>query len=222
MILEAIRRIRKRMGDVVFHGRNKAMILIGTDRKNSITSGYGEDGEDDIDSAVIDLVVGFPADSQNPDYPNDKSRIYIAEKTDPDDYFGIEKGASVEGEPSIIQTSDNLYLKSRKKVKILNGNVSILIDEDGNLIIEASNEISIKCGESSVKMSPSGEIEMGSGSGGTGFPAMGSKTDDKIRELRNIISTLVLPLNSSGTAAGPPASPLPPTSSVSAKKVKID
>lgn len=222
MIRETIARIRKRMGDVVFHGRNKAMISIGTDRKDTINSGYGEGGENDVDSAAIDMVVGFPADATQPDYDLDKSRIYIAEKTDPDDYFKIDKGGSVQGEPAIVQTSDNIYLKARSKIKILNGNTAIIIDEDGNLTIEASDGISIACGESVIKMSPNGNVSIGTGSAAEDFPALSRKTNDELESIRNLIRTLVLPLNPSGTAAGPPTIVIPPSNSVAATKVKID
>lgn len=167
MIRESISRIITRLSDIAFHGRNKAMIIIGTDRKEGQDSGYGDGGENDPDSAVIDMVTGFAADQTNPNYQTDKSRIYIAEKTDPDDYFGINLGSPAEEEPSIVQISDNLYMKARNKIKILNNNVTINIDSDGNIEIESSEKAEIKVGTNKIVISSSG-IELDAGQGISG------------------------------------------------------
>lgn len=167
MIREIISRIRMRLSDVNFVGRSKALITIGTDRKNEKDSGYGDGGQDDVDSAMIDLVVGHPAEATNPDLVNDKSRIYIAEKTDPDDYFQVSIGDSVTGEPAIVHISDNVYIKARNKIKILNGNVSINIDSDGNIEIESSTKAEVKVGSSKILVNSSG-IELDAGQGITG------------------------------------------------------
>lgn len=162
-IRETISRIRTRLSDIVLTGRNKALIVIGTDRKNSKESGYGDGGQNDTDSAAIDIMVGHAADSTDPNMQEDKSRIYVAEKTDPDDYFGISVGDSVTGEPAIVHISDNLYMKARQKIKIVNENVSINIDQDGNIEIEAGSKAQIKVGNSKIVVSESGNIELDAG-----------------------------------------------------------
>lgn len=165
MIIESIKRITKRITDVVLHGRNKAMISIGTDRRDTVDSGYGDGGQNEIDSAAIDLVVGFGPDQKDPDMQNDKTRVYLSEMTDPDDYFGVSKGDAVTGEPSLVGISDNIYLKSRSKIKILNNNVSIIINENGEIEIEAQSKSEIKVGNSSILIDQAGNIELNAGQG---------------------------------------------------------
>lgn len=167
-IREVFEGIRARVSDMVFAGRNRSMITIGTDRKNTRDSGYGDGGENDPDSSVVDIVAGFDPERTDPDLPNDKSRIYVAEKTDPDDYFSISVGESVEGEPAIVGISDNVYFKARNKIKILNGEVSISIDSGGNIEIESSSKAEIKVGGSKIEISESGEISLNAGQGISG------------------------------------------------------
>lgn len=162
MIFENIPRFFARMTDVVFPGRNRARIVIGTDRKDTATSGYGVGGEDDPESATIDLVAGFGTDSNDINLPNDKSRIYISGKTDPDNYFDINEGDAVEGEATIVAISDNIYLKSRKKFKIIGPEYSIVVDENGNLTIKAGNN-EIVMDDSGITIKPgSNTINLGS------------------------------------------------------------
>lgn len=165
MIRERISRILTRISDVVMHGRAKAMILLGTDRKDTIDSGYGDGGENDPDSAVIDMVVGFEANQREPDYLTDKSRIYIAEKTNPDEYFNINVGQEVEEEPAIINVSDNLYFRARNKIKILNRKVSINIDSNGNIEITANDKAEISVGAGKISIDKNGNIELNGGQG---------------------------------------------------------
>lgn len=164
MIKQAIARIIGRISDTLIHGRNKAMITLGTDREVGIDSGYGDGGENDVDSAIIDIVVGYDPESEDPIYADDKSRIYIAEKTDPDSYFGVSLGDDVEGEPAIVQISDNIYLKSRGLIKILNGNVSILI-KDGEIEIKSENKATISVGDASKIVVTTSGIELDTGQG---------------------------------------------------------
>ena len=169
MIIEAITRITKRLSDVVIHGRNKAMILVGTDRKDTTNSGYGDGGENEVDSAAIDIVVGYDADQVDPNLTADKSRIYLSEMSDPDDYFDVSVGDAVQAEPCLVGISDNVYLKSRSKIKILNGNVSILINENGEIEISAESNATLKVGESSITIDQAGNIELNAGQGIDGF-----------------------------------------------------
>lgn len=169
MIREIIARITTRISDTVLHGKNKAMIVLGTDRKNTIDSGYGDGGRNDVNSAVIDMVVGYPNDARDPNFARDKSRIYIAEKTDPDENFGISLGSAVTGEPAIVQISDHIYLKARKKIKILNGNISINIDDSGNLEIVASETAQITVGSAKLILNKNGSIELNGSQGINGM-----------------------------------------------------
>ncbi len=153
MIFENIPKFFSRISDVVFPGRNRARIVIGTDRKDTRESGYGDGGDGDVDSATIDVVAGYSPDGNNPDLVNDKSRIYISGKTKPDNYFDITKGSAVEGEAAVVIVSDNVYTKARKKTKIIGPEYSIVIDENGDAVIELK----------SVSMSAQGSIELKTG-----------------------------------------------------------
>jgi len=73
-------------------------IVLGRDRPSGLMSGYGGIGACGAHS--IDLVAGRRADPSqkgaklhvDPSFSNDAARIYISEKTDIDDNFGITKG----------------------------------------------------------------------------------------------------------------------------------
>lgn len=164
MILEKFIAFAKRLSDIPFYGRNRARIIIGTDRKSTIDSGYGDGGQNDTEeNAAIDIVAGFRGDSPNMSFTEDKSRIYLSAKADPDDYLQNEVGEKVEGEAAILQVSDNIYLKARNKIKILGQNYSIVL-EDGKCTINLTEMAEIKAGQSVIKISNSG-IELDAGQG---------------------------------------------------------
>lgn len=162
-LIQSVVNFIKRSGDIFFPGRNGAYILIGTDRKDTLNSGYGEGGKNDKSSAAIDIVAGYK--KENPDYINDSSRIYISQKTDPDEYFAINAGEKITGQPSIVIKSDNVYIKPRNNFKIVNDKFSILISEDGTINIENNQNIRIKSGQSTIDLAPSGDITLGQDSG---------------------------------------------------------
>lgn len=156
MIIERFLNFTARMTDAIFSSRNRARIVVGTDRKNTRTSGYGDEGANDPESASIDIVAGFDGNSSDMSFPNDKSRIYISGKTDPDDYIENEKGEKLSGVPAVVTVSDNIYLKSRNKVKILHDKYSVILNEDGTIEIEADSQIEIKASNNKIKISSSG------------------------------------------------------------------
>lgn len=166
MIRERFAAFLARLSDSVFSGRNRARIVIGTDRKDSVDSGYGDGGEDDPESAAIDIVAGFDGNSGDVSFSLDKSRIYVSGKSDPDDYAGVDKGEKVEGEASIINVSDNIYLKARNKTKIVGPNYSILF-EGNDIKIETESNIELKVGSNVVRVTSSG-IELDAGQGVSG------------------------------------------------------
>lgn len=167
MIREIFKPYISRLTDYVLNSRNRARIVIGTDRKDSIDSGYGDGGRNEAESAAIDIVAGFDGSSELPSFQNDLSRIYLSAKTDPDDYLDNQIGPKAEAEPAILVVSDNIYLKSRAKTKILNDNYSISFDQDGNIEIKASSKIVISVGSNSIKIDSSG-IELNGSQGLTG------------------------------------------------------
>jgi len=89
----------------VIAGENNAYITLGRDRPADRLSGHG--GKGDTQAGTIDLVVGR-GDNQKPqavdpktgrpsfvnnDFINDSARIYISQKTNIDDNFGIADGS---------------------------------------------------------------------------------------------------------------------------------
>lgn len=167
MILDRFLAFAKRASEIVFSGRNRSRIVLGTDRKDTVDSGYGDGGRNDVDSSSIDMVAGADPDSSDMSFARDKSRVYISEKSDPDDYLENQIGDAVEGEPVVLMVSDNVYLKSRSKTKILGPKYSIYFDQDGNCQIICENSIEIKVGNNTVRLN-SGAIELDAGQGLSG------------------------------------------------------
>lgn len=141
VIKDTFSRFFKRLGDFVFEGKNRTMIVLGTDRKKEKTTGYGEGGKNDPESSTIDIVAYY--ENSDPDYANDRSRIYVSAKTDPDDYFQIERGEKIKEQPAIVLRSDNIYLSSRKTIKIQNGKSHIILKENGDIEIISDNIINL-------------------------------------------------------------------------------
>lgn len=163
MILDRIARFLFRDSDTAFSGRNRTRIILGTDRKKEKDTGYGDGGQNDAESGTIDIVAGH-TNEQNCDYLNDKSRIYISGKTDADSYFNINQGTASEEEAAIVNHSDNIYLKARKQIKILNDNLSVVIDSDGNITIKTNQKIEMSSGTNKIVISSNG-IELDAGQG---------------------------------------------------------
>lgn len=167
LIREIFASFAARLTDVVYQSRNRARIVIGTDRKDTISSGYGDGGSNEAESAAIDIVAGFDGSSQNPSFENDKSRLYLSAKADPDDYIANDKGSEVTAEAVIVGVSDNIYLKARKKVKIVSESYSLILNEDGTIDIECDSTITATASGNKIKISASG-IELDCGQGLTG------------------------------------------------------
>lgn len=91
--------------EVVYQNTNNAFIILGRDRPAGLDSGYG--GEGSTQAACIDIIAGMSgqlartsvpgsdpvipvATNKNVEY--DAARIYISQKTDIDDNFGLADG----------------------------------------------------------------------------------------------------------------------------------
>lgn len=160
----------RRLSDKVYEGRNRTRIVLGTDRKDSHNSGWGDGGEGDRDSGTIDIVAGY-VDS-NPDYLNDKSRIYISAKTNPDEYFGVNKGTKVEGESALVIKSDNAYVIADKIKFVTSDDLSIIM-ENNKIEVEGNSEIKLKIGNNQIIINKS-NIQIG----GMGSPKRIITEDD--------------------------------------------
>lgn len=181
VIVDQIVNFLARQSDRVFSGRNRTRIVLGTDRKNTINSGYGAGGEDDPESSTIDIVAGYLPDSGDVNYTDDKSRIYVSGKTDPDDYFEIDVGTKAEGVAAIVHISDYVYLKARKSLKIVNDKFSILIEENGRMTVKSDEKI----------IFDSSDILIGDSSA-TETPAWASKLLTELTKIKTSIDSLTV------------------------------
>lgn len=163
-IKEDIARFLKRVSDTVLLGRNGSRIVLGSDRKDTVDSGYGDGSENASQGAgSIDMVAGYG--EENPNFDEDKSRIYLTAKGDPDDYLQMDLGENIAETAFIGARSDQLYIKIRKNIKIRNEKTTIIIDKDGNVTIETPEETKVKSGDSVILMKKDGNIAIGAESG---------------------------------------------------------
>lgn len=115
----------------VITNTNNASIVLGRDRPASRLSGYG--GSGDTHCASIDLVAGRmginaaavddndQALSTDPNFKIDAARIYISQKTDIDQNFGITEGivgASV-AKSAIGIKADGIRIVAREGIKLV-------------------------------------------------------------------------------------------------------
>jgi len=127
-ILEHVPALRQTPSEKVLKNDNDAHIVLGRDRPGDKESGYGGKGHTQCGS--IDLVVGRKgaheeksADEADPDFEKDAARIYISQKTDIDDNFGLVKGnvGTPIGKSGIGIKADSLRLAAREGIKIVTG-----------------------------------------------------------------------------------------------------
>lgn len=114
-------------------GDRNAYIVFGSDRPDSIISGYGGDGSTQCNS--IDIVVGRgsaatpaidPADKVpalyiNNNYVLDAARIYVSQKTDIDTNFGLVEGkvGNSFAKSAIALKADGLRFIARDGIKLV-------------------------------------------------------------------------------------------------------
>lgn len=122
-------------GEKVIKGQNNSFIVFGRDRPASLESGYGGRGE--TRCGTIDLVVGRMGwDPQKDkvvdnnfgsfiaaDKPGDAARIYISQRTDIDDNFGLVDGAvgNSKNLSAIGLKADSIRIVARRGIKIVTG-----------------------------------------------------------------------------------------------------
>ena len=121
----------------VYSGKNNNYIVMGRDRNSSRNSGYG--GMGDTQASMIDIVVGRMADKPlddvyvDPDFKLDSARIYISQKSDIDDYFGLADGSGrSETRSAVAIKADSVRLISRENIKIVTG-VDGVNSQGGNI-----------------------------------------------------------------------------------------
>jgi hypothetical protein len=115
---------------------NNSFIVLGKDRPANFASGYG--GKGHTQAASIDIVVGRYSNIQygvdvlpssrtsetqavDPDFLYDAARIYISQKSDIDEYFGLSAGkvGNSKGKSAIALKADGIRIIGREGVKII-------------------------------------------------------------------------------------------------------
>jgi len=123
----------KASGEIVYEGKNNNYIVFGRDRPRGVMSGYGGRGE--AQCGMIDLVVGrhgIYGDTTNEDGHKifldnspelDTARIFISQKTDIDENFGITTAGTVNSKTrsGILIKADDVRVAARENIKIVTG-----------------------------------------------------------------------------------------------------
>lgn len=117
----------------IFSNSNNAWIVLGRDRPANKMSGYG--GRGDTQCASIDLVAGrlgsrvAQLDENgeriyvDPNIKSDAARIYISQKTDVDENFGIADGkiGNIKTRSAIALKADGIRIVARENIKLVTG-----------------------------------------------------------------------------------------------------
>ena len=134
--------------EVLYPGHNNSYICLGRDREASLASGYGGKGQ--TMCGMIDLVAGKAGAEVNddgiigppssttargPNFFTDSARIYISQRCDIDNYFGLAQGSEQRRQPGgklesvsrsgIAIKADHVRLHARRHVKIVSGRAAI-------------------------------------------------------------------------------------------------
>ena len=102
------------------YSNDDSYIVLGGDRVSSLASGYG--GSGDTGAHMIDLVVGRdPTVSGNPSFKGDAARIYISQRADLDNYFGLVAGnvGMSKKRSAVGIKADGIRIVGREGVKIV-------------------------------------------------------------------------------------------------------
>ncbi len=112
----------------IIQGDNNNYIILGRDRPNSLSSGYG--GKGNTQAGMIDIVVGRMGNTKagpksdtnvHPSFNTDAARVYISQRTDIDSNFGLVGDTQLEGTSGIGIKADGIRIIGRQGVKIVSG-----------------------------------------------------------------------------------------------------
>jgi len=131
---ENIPNFNKAAGEEVVSNGN-SWIVLGRDRPVGPSSGYGGDGNSR--ASAIDLVVGRQGSNPDGDQfvennfgtllynkkPGDAARIYISQRADIDDYFGLRAGSQgmSKAKSAIGMIADDVRITARRGIKLVTG-----------------------------------------------------------------------------------------------------
>lgn len=116
--------------------QGNCFIVLGKDRPAGLKTGYG--GKGHTQAAAIDIVVGRYSNTQygvtidpnsrvtnkfaiSSNFTHDAARIYISQKSDIDEYFGLAEGkvGNTKGRSAIAMKADGIRIIAREGVKIV-------------------------------------------------------------------------------------------------------
>ena len=131
VLYEAINNYNQAPCEKVIKGSTDAYIVLGRDRTGNLLQGHGMNAK--ANASSIDIVVGrysgavpetngsnerIPVD---PSFQKDAARMYISQKTDIDESFGIAKGrvGNFENRSGIALKADGIRLLAREGIKLV-------------------------------------------------------------------------------------------------------
>mgnify|MGYP003627683967 CR=1 FL=1 len=148
-------------------GQNGASIVFGTDRKDTLVSGFGAIG---LPSESMDLVVGRLASSNKgegedncfitgPNFNADAARIYISRLTDVDLYFGIDvaQPSAQKGLSGVGIKADQVRIVGREGIKLVTGAMKLDKGTEVNSLggkIPVAPKIDLMAGNSEEALQP--------------------------------------------------------------------
>ena len=131
MLTEPVPKLAKAPCEKVNQGGNNQWIIMGRDRPASRMSGYG--GKGDTGAGMIDLCVGRMGSAPqsvdgsdkpvyvDPNFKIDSARIYISQKTDVDENFGLVSGVAgnTKAKSAVALKADGIRLIAREGIKLV-------------------------------------------------------------------------------------------------------
>jgi len=139
---ELIPSFNQALSEKVYSNGN-SWIVLGRDRPTDPSSGYG--GANHTKASSIDIVVGRQSVSPDatsvvennfgtvPGRPGDAARMYISQRANIDEYFGLPSGymGMSSGNSAIAVKADDIRIIARRGVKIVTGRAPVQRDNIG-------------------------------------------------------------------------------------------
>lgn len=149
IIDDTVKRLKRRVDEQIMEGRNKVRLIIGTDRKNTIDSGYGSGGANDKESGAFIVTVG--GDEEDINLTEDDVVFLMSGKTDLDDYFAVDMGEEKTESSGAVLSSGNVYLVAKDSIKIFRDGYVINLTDSG-IVIERKNGSKITLDENGLTL----------------------------------------------------------------------
>ena len=161
--LEAKPQFNKAGCETIYEGENNQRIVLGRDRPHNIFSGYG--GRGDSHASMIDIVAGaygIHAREEDesgqiakidPNFGADAARVYISQKTDIDDNFGLRDGivGNSKSKSAAAIKADAVRIVAREGIKLVT-NTDASNSAGGNVV--GTNGIDLIAGNDDSDMQP--------------------------------------------------------------------